>query len=449
MANGHGENPRGQWASNFGFIMAAAGSAVGLGNLWKFPYLAGKNGGAAFVLVYMVIVVFVGFTIMLGEMVIGRHTQLSSFGAYKKLNRKWGFVGAMGVLAGFIILSYYSVIGGWVLNYITKYITGGIEGDTAQYFGSFVSGTGAPLFWHLLFMLVTIIIIYKGVSGGIEKASKIMMPALFVLLIVLAIRSVTLPGAGAGLEFYLKPDISKIKPATVLAALGQVFFSLSLGMGAIITYGSYLSKEESLPKDALIVPFLDTLVALLAGFVILPAVFAFGFEPGQGPGMMFVTLPSVFEAMPFGAFFGFLFFVLVFFAALTSSISLLEVTVAYAIDEFGWTRPKATLLLGVITFILGIPSALSMGLLGNFKISGLVFFDLMDYIASNLLLPLGGLFMCIFIGYVWGLDNAIREATNNGRIEFAFKNFWAFSIKWIAPLAIIAVFLNAIGILKL
>lgn len=442
------QEKRGSWASSLGFIMAAAGSAIGLGNLWKFPYLAGMNGGGAFVLIYLLIVVFVGYTIMLGEMTIGRATQLNALGAYRKLNKKYTWVGASGVIAGFLILSFYNVVGGWVIKYIIQFVVGGVKGDAAEFFGGFISASVEPIIWTAVFAIFTGYIVWRGISGGIEKYSKVLMPALFVLLIIVVIRSVTLPGAGAGLAFYLTPDFSKLTPAAIVAALGQVFFSLSLGMGCMITYGSYLNKDENLAKDAFIVPFMDTAAALLAGFAILPAVFAFGYEPGAGPGLMFITLPKVFGAMPFGAFFGVCFFILVLFAAVTSSISLLEVCAAYCIDEFKWSRTKATWLLTGVIFILNILCSLSMGPLSHVLIFGKNFFDLFDYITSNILLPLGGLMMCIFIGYVWGVDKAVAEITQNGKFPFKSRGFWTVAIKVIAPIALVIVFLNMLGIIK-
>lgn len=438
---------RAQWGSNFGFIMAAAGSAVGLGNLWKFPYLAGKNGGGVFVLVYLLIVLFIGFTIMLGEMVIGRSTQLSSYNAYKKISKNWSFVGGIGVVTGFVVLSFYSVVGGWVLNYLVQTILGRIPADTSAYFGSFISDPVAPIFWNMVFMAATAFIVFKGIGSGIEKACKFMMPALFVILIIISVRAITLPGAGAGIAFYLTPDFSKLTAGTVVAALGQVFFSLSLGMGCIITYGSYLGKGENLEKNSIIVPLLDTIVALLAGFAILPAVFAFGFEPGAGPGLMFITLPQVFDKMPFGWVFGILFFILVLFAALTSSISLLEVTVAYMQDHHKWHRTKAVIVLSSFMFVIGIPASLSMGIWSHVIILGKNMFDFLVFI-SDLLLPLGGLLMCIFIGYVWGIDKAVNEITEGGKIPFKLKIFWTIMIKYVAPFGVIIVFLNALGILK-
>ncbi|WP_346890474.1 sodium-dependent transporter [Clostridium sp. UBA1056] len=444
-----GESNRGQWASNIGFILAAAGSAVGLGNIWKFPYLAGANGGGAFVVIYLAMVVIIGFVIMLGEMAIGRNTHLSAVGAYKKLSEKWAFIGFIGVIVGFCILSFYSVIGGWVLNYIYKYLTGGIVGaEAGAYFSGFISGTTGPIVWHLLFMILTCVIVLKGIAGGIEKASKFMMPALFILLIVVALRSVTLDGAMEGIKFFLKPDFSKVTIETVMAALGQAFFSLSLGMGAIITYGSYLGKTENLEKNAIIIPAIDTAVAILAGFAVLPAVFAFGFEPGVGPSLMFITLPSVFDAMPFGQFFGILFFILILFAALTSAIALLEVVVSFIIDNFKIGRKKATIIISIIIFIIGIPCSLANGpVMGDFLIFGQNFFDFMSFLAESVLMPLGGLLMCIFIGYVWGVDNISNEISCNGKYRFRSKPFFVIMIKYVAPVLIFIIWLNAIGIL--
>ncbi|WP_150845954.1 MULTISPECIES: sodium-dependent transporter [unclassified Clostridium] len=440
---------RGQWASNIGFILAAAGSAVGLGNIWKFPYLAGANGGGAFVVIYLLMIVIIGSVIMLGEMAIGRNTHLSSVGAYKKLSEKWAFVGFIGVVVGFCILAFYSVIGGWVLNYIGKYLIGGISGaEAGNYFSGFIASTTQPIVWHLVFMVLCCVIVLKGIAGGIEKASKFMMPALFILLVVIAIRSVTLDGAMEGIKFFIKPDFSKVTIGTVMAALGQAFFSLSLGMGAIITYGSYLGNTENLEKNSVIIPAIDTVVALLAGFAVLPAVFAFGFEPGAGPSLMFITLPSVFDSMPFGQFFGILFFILILFAALTSAISLLEVVVAFVIDTFKIERKKATIIISIILFFIGIPCSLANGpVMKDVLIFGYNFFDFMSFLAENLLMPLGGLLMCIFIGYVWGIDNISDEISCNGKYRFRSKPFFVIMIKYIAPVLIFIIWLNAIGVL--
>ena len=445
MDNLNEKQGREQWGSSLGFIMAAAGSQIGLGNLWKFPYLAGSNGGGAFVFVYLIIVLLIGFTLMLGEVIIGRHTQLGSVGAYKMLSKRWTWLGALGVLAGFLILSFYSVVGGWVINYMVKSVTGLLN---VADFGAFITSPVEPLIYHAIFMLVNLVIVMAGISGGIEKASKVMMPALFIMTIIVMVRSLTLEGAMEGVRFLLAPDFSVIDGSVILAALGQVFFSLSLGMGCMITYGSYLGKDENLVKSSLTTPLLDTAIAILAGLTILPAVFAFGFDPSEGPGLLFVTLPSVFSKMPLGNFFAFIFFALVFFAALTSAISLLEVTVAYMVDEFNWNRKKATYLMTTIIFLVGAAASLGLGMWDHITIlPGKDIFDSLDFTASNILLPLGGMLMCIFIGWFWGLENAVKEATNEGKLAFKLAPVWGFLIKYVAPIAIALVFLESSGLL--
>ncbi|QEK12409.1 sodium-dependent transporter [Crassaminicella thermophila] len=449
MANINQNQDREQWGSKIGFILAAAGSAVGLGNLWKFPYMAGKNGGGAFVLVYFIILFLVGFTLMLAEIVLGRHTQLNAIGAYRKIRKNWAWVGGLGVLAGFLILSFYSVVGGWVINYIVKSLTGALNVSDAEVlggmFGELISGTTVPIFYHGLFMLATLLIVFGGIGGGIEKSSKIMMPALFIMIIILAIRSMTLPGAVEGIKYLLVPDFSKITIGVILDALGQVFFSLSLGMGCMITYGSYLSKDTNIPQSATIIPLIDTGVALLAGLAVLPAVFAFGFEPSAGPGLIFITFPAVFAQMPLGSLFAVMFFVLVLFAALSSSISLLEVCVAYVVDEWKMNRKVTTIVLGVVIFLIGIPCSLSLGPWSDITLlPGKGFFDTFDFVSSNILLPLGGLLLCIFVGWIWGTDNAIKEATNDGNLEFKLSGAWAFLVKYVGPVAILLVFIRSL-----
>ncbi|KAB3534706.1 sodium-dependent transporter [Alkaliphilus pronyensis] len=440
---------RDQWGSKIGFILAAAGSAIGLGNIWKFPFMAGQNGGGAFVFLYFAILIVVGFTLMMAELTIGRHTQLSPVGAYRKLKAKWAWVGFLGVLAGFLILSFYSVIGGWVIRYIVKALTGAFTISDPDalggLFGAFITNPLEPLVYHAIFMALTLGIVIGGVKGGIEKYSKILMPSLFVMMILIMIRSLTLDGAMEGVKFLLLPDFSKINGGVVLAALGQVFFSLSLGMGTMITYGSYLNKDENLVDSSIQIPLLDTAIALVAGLAILPAVFAFGFNPEGGPGLLFITLPAVFSQMPLGSLFGVLFFVLVLFAALTSSISLLEVVVAYFVDEKNWDRKKSSLVFGLIIFLFGIPSSLGIGIWSDIRIiAGRDILDSVDFVASNVLLPLGGMLLCIFIGWVWGLDNAFKEVTNNGKIKFPLMNVWGFLVKWVAPIAIGIVFVQGL-----
>lgn len=445
---------RGQWSSNFGFIVAAAGSAVGLGNIWKFPYVAGNNGGGVFVCIYIAIVLLIGFSLILAEMALGRSSKLNAVGAFASINKKFKFVGVLGVITSFIILSYYGVLGGWVLEYIAKYLTGGHlgAGDAAQasqtFFDTFISSPYRPVLWHILFMVATILIVVRGIEEGIEKSSKIFMPALFILFLIVMIRSITLPGASAGLEFFLKPDWSKINAGVIVSALGQVFFSLSLGMGINITYGSYLNPSTNLERNSIWVPSIDTMVALIAGLTILPAVFAFGLQPTQGPGLLFVTLPTVFQSMPFGALFGFLFFALVFFAAITSSVALLEVSVSYLIDAFQFSRKKAVIIAGTAVTLVGIPSALSFGPWSHITIFGKSIFDFMDFITTNILLPIGGIFLCIVVSYIWGLDKAKDEITNHGTVKFYSCMVWGVIMKFLAPIALIIIFLNSIGILK-
>lgn len=445
---------RDQFGSKIGFILAATGSAVGLGNIWKFPYMAGENGGGAFVFIYLASVIVIGVSLVLAEFALGRNTQLAAVGAFRKLDKRFTFIGSMGVLSAFLIMGFYPVVGGWSLSYVAKTLLGELTitnpDELAGIFGGLISGTFSPIFWTGIYLVLNVVIVAGGIGGGIEKASKILMPALFILLIILVVRSVTLPGAGEGLTFLFKPDFSQINGQIILAAMGQAFFSLSLGMGCLITYSSYLGKKENIVQTATIVPFLDTLVALLAGVAILPAVFALGFEPTDGPGLVFIILPGVFATMgAVGKIFGVLFFVFISVAALTSSISLLEVIVAYLIDEKDWTRKKALSIVSVILFIMGITASLSMGPWAEFTIGGKNIFDIYDFIASNVLLPLGGMFICIFIGWFWGRKNASKEITNDGTIKFSLFNTWFFLCKWVIPVIIFLVFLSGIGIINI
>lgn len=449
MANLNQNNEREQWGSKLGFILAASGSAVGLGNLVKFPAVAGKNGGGAFVLVYFIILFLVGFTLMLAEIVLGRHTKLNAIGAYRKIRKNWAWVGGLGVLAGFMILSYYSVIGGWVINYLLKSLTGALKTSDAevinQMFGSLVTGTVEPIVYHGIFMLATMIIVIGGIGGGIEKSSKILMPGLFIMIVLIALRSMTLPGGVEGIKYLLVPDFSKLSIGVVLDALGQVFFSLSLGMGCMITYGSYLGEDTNIPQSATIIPLIDTGVALLAGLAVLPAVFAYNLDPNAGMGIIFKAFPAIFAQLPFGNFFSFIFFLLVLFAALSSSISLLEVCVSYVVDEWKMKRKAAVTLLGLIIFVIGSIASLSYGPWGHIKfVAGLNFFDSLDFISANYLLPLGGLLLCIFVGWIWGTDNAIKEATNGGKLTFSLASLWVILIKYVGPVAIAIVFIRSL-----
>jgi NSS family neurotransmitter:Na+ symporter len=431
---------REHWGSRLGFILAAAGSAVGLGNIWKFPYMAGDNGGGAFLLIYLALVFTIGLSVMLAEMVIGRMAQKNAIGAFAKLKGGlWPLVGLCGVAAAFMILSFYSVVAGWTIAYMVKAVTGDLASQDPAVLGatfsSFISDTVSPLIYHAVFMALTVFVVLSGVGAGIERASKILMPALFVLLIILIIRAVTLPGAGAGVAFLIEPDFSKVTWNTVSEALSQAFFSLSLGMGAMITYGSYLSKKENIAGSAGWVTLLDTAVAVMAGFMVLPAVFAFGFDPAAGPGLTFITLPAVFAQMPFGSFFALLFFLLLMIAALTSSVSILEVVVAYFVDERGINRKTASVIFGFIIFVLGVPSSLSMGVMKDTHFFGMTFFDLMDFISSKLLLPIGGLFIALFVGWVIWPGAKEDVGSHNGRVPFWISG-WGIVVKFIAPVAI-------------
>lgn len=441
---------RGQWATSIGFVLAAAGAAVGLGNVWKFPYLTALHGGGTFLFAYILMLLFLGIPVLVTEMVLGRRGKLDPVGTYSKLSGGsgfWKFVGYVAVSVNFIVLSFYSVVGGWITNYMFQYIMGGIKGDIVEYFGGFVSNPYSPLLWYALFMGMTIYIVAQGVSAGIERASNIMMPTLFLLFIILAIRAVTLPGAIEGIKYYLLPDFSKLSGTTFLMAMGQVFFSLNIGAGCTMTYASYLSDDENIPKMSLQVPLLDFLAAFLAGIIIIPSVFAFNLDPAAGPPLLFITMPFVFGNMPLGVLFGLMFFVLMLFAALTSSISMLEVNTAFLVDNYKIDRKKAALTAGFFIFLLGIPSSLAQGVLSNFAIFGLDFLSAMDFLASYILMPFGAFMMTIFLVRVLGLDEAINEATNEGTIPFKIKVLWSFLVKYVVPIIIILVFLSSVGLI--
>ncbi len=429
------------WGSKTGFILAAAGSAIGLGNIWRFPFLLGENGGFAFLLVYVICVILVGLPIMGAEMVIGRGSQRNPVGAFKALlpGSMWWILGAIGLLTGVIILSYYTVVAGWTLAYLVKSLTGltasfqtVAQADSA--FNTFVSNSGQVVLYHFLFAILTIFVVIQGVKGGIERWSKILMPMLFVLLILMIFRSVTLPGSSKGLEFLFKPDFSKLDLNTILMAMGQAFYSLSLGMGVIITYGSYLNKETDIFKSSVSIAGLDMGIAILSGIAIFPAVFAMGMAPEAGEGLTFKILPLVFNQIPGGNILTILFFLLLTIAALTSAISLLEVMVSYATDEHNWTRKRATIIMAAIAFAVGVPSALSSGLWKDVEIFGLTFFRLADYITANILLPLGGILIAIFAGWAWGKEVKKEMLSGSGN-EKLFK-IWLFAVRVVAPLAV-------------
>jgi NSS family neurotransmitter:Na+ symporter len=443
------------FASKFGVIAAAAGSAIGLGNIWRFPYVAGENGGAAFILIYLLFVVLIGVPVMLSEFTIGRRAQRNPIGAFSKLRpgSQWKWVGVMGVLVAFMILAFYSTIAGWTMHYVYLAITNTFAGKDKEalttIFNTFKSSTFMPVFWQIVFMALTALIVLAGVEKGIEKYAKILMPLLFVIIIILDIRAVTLPGSGEGLSFLFKPDFSKITSSTVLEALGQAFFSLSIGMGVLITYGSYMPKNNNLSNVAFEVSFFDTLIAILAGIAIFPAVFAFNIQPNAGPELVFLTLPVIFQSMPGGYLFAVLFFLLLLVAALTSSISVLEVVVAYYVEEKNMNRKKASIIATILITILGVFATLSFGPLANFKILSKTVFDLLDFTSANIMLPLGGFFIVIFLGWVLPKKDVVEEISNDGKLKIKLFGTFYFIIRYIAPIAIGLIFLNGLGVLNL
>lgn len=447
-------NNRVTFGSKLGVILATVGCAVGLGNIWRFPYMAGSNGGAAFLLIYIVCILLLGLPVMITEFFIGRHSRRNAAGAFKVMSpgTKWGFIGYNGVLAAFLILGFYSVVAGWTLEYIVQAFSGTLAGKTASAFKldfeNFSTGIVRPIGWTVAFIALTHFIIISGVKKGIERASKVMMPLLFLILVALCIRSVTLPNAEKGLFFLFRPDFSKITSSVVLSAMGQAFFSLSIGMGCLITYSSYFKKDTNLQNTALQVTILDTLVAILAGVMIFPAVFSFGIAPTAGPELVFITLPNVFEQLPFGWLWSAIFFILLALAALTSTISLHEVSTAYVHEEYHISRQKAAWFVSGGVLILGILSSLSFGILKDFTIFGMIFFDALDYFTAKIMLPLGGMLICIFAGRRVDRKILKAELTNEGTLPFHFFNTYVFFMKYIAPVAIGIIFLNELGLIN-
>lgn len=436
---------RGHWGSKLAFILAASGSAIGLGNIWRFPIMVGRNGGAIFVLAYILAVVFIGFTIMLAELTMGRHGQKNAVGTFSaiKPGTPWKLVGYLGVITTIAILSYYAVVAGWATGYLYKTVVGIFKGNVTwelseRIFSSFTANPVEQMVNLFIIMGLTTYVISKGVQGGIERFSKILMPLLFTLIIVLAVRALTLPGAGTGLSFYLKPDFAKLDFKVLFFAVGQAFYSLSLGMGIMVTYGSYISKRDNLVSSAGWVCFSDTLVAFLAGMIIFPTLFATpGLNPEEfkpGTGLMFQTLPLIISQLPGGYFFGVFFFILLIVAALTSTFSLLEVPVAFLIDEHKWSRKKAAVFIGGLAFLWGVPSALSVG--SSAFLKKMDFMGKMDLVFGNILLAVGALFICVFLVYAWGIPRALQEIAL-GNPRFRIRPLWVFNIRFLAPLAII------------
>ena len=444
----------GEWSNRWIFILAATGSAVGLGNIWKFPYITGENGGGAFVLVYLMCIAAIGIPIMMAEVLLGRRGRQSPINTMRDLaveegvSSFWKLLGWSGVIAGFLILSYYSVIAGWALAYVLKAVSGEFTEQSAQQIGTlfnnFVGNPGELLFWHSLFMVLTMVVVARGVKKGLEAAIRWLMPALFVLLFIMVGYAINTGAFDQGLVFLFEPNFSKLSWNGVLIAMGHAFFTLSLGMGAIMIYGSYMPHDASIAKTSFAVATADTLVALLAGMAIFPIVFANHLEPGQGPGLVFVTLPIAFGQMPGGLLFGTLFFILLTFAAWTSSISLIEPAVAWLVENRSWSRIQASILAGGATWFAGLGTVLSFNYWADIKLFNKTFFDNLDYLTANIMLPLGGLFIAIFVAWIMSRKSALEELSMGDHGGF---RLWHFFVRYVTPIAVIIIFLKAVGFL--
>ena len=445
------EGGRGSWGSRLGFILASAGAAVGLGNIWRFPYLSGENGGGAFLVVYLALLFTVAISVLLAEFVVGRASRKNAVGAYRTLGGGiWPAFGLLGVLAAFVILSFYSVVGGWTLAYLLRALTEGFPTADPTVlgpaFGALIGDPVLPVLYHAVFMGLTVAVAIAGVKGGIERWCRLLMPLLLVLVVLLAIRSLTLPGAGAGIAFFLAPDLEAITAGTMLAALSQALFSVGVGIGAMLTYGSYLSRDVGLPGATAWIVGLDLVVAVLAGLIVLPAVFAFGFDPASGPPLTFITLPAVFASMPAGAVFAVLFFLLLLIAALTSAINLFEAVIAFVVDEIRLDRWRAAVLTGGLVFAAGIPSAYSFGPWSNATLAGRTVFDWMDFLTTNLAMPIGAFAVVVFVGWFNGA-RSLDEATGGGAHRFALGGLWLWTCRIVAPVAIGWILLAGLGLL--
>lgn len=440
-----------QWTSKIGFILAAAGSAIGLGAIWKFPYMAGTNGGGIFFLIFILFTLLIGAPMLLAEFIIGRSTQKDAISSYKMLAKgsKWHLIGVLGVVASFILLSFYSVVGGWIVTYLGKSFMGGLSNFTLdEYSGLFEQTITSPylaLIAQFIFILITIYVVQAGVQSGIEKASKILMPLLFIIFLVLLVRSLTLEGAWEGVRFFLQPNLSLITPNTFLMALGQALFSLSVGISIMVTYSSYLTKGENLVKSAGSVVGLNIIISLLSGLVIFPAVFALGMQPDEGPGLVFVILPAVFDQLPFGVIFLAMFMILLLFATLTSAFSILEIIVAVIVKDNQEKRKKVAWITGIIIFIMGIPSALSFGVLSDITIDGLIIFDAADYLVTNIALPVGALLISIFVGYRIPKDILKDEFFQGSTVKKSVFSIWYYLIRYVVPVGILLVFIQSLG----
>ena len=446
------KKPREQWSGRLGFVLATAGSAVGLGNIMKFPWMTGQNGGAAFLFTYIIIMLIIGIGMLICDFLIGRNGKANAVTSYRKLlgNGHFTWMGYLGIFSAMLALAYYAVFGGWMLHYIVNSFTTLAHIDPAavgDFFGGAVSAVWTPILGTFIFLAITVFIVCGGVKKGIEAASKFMMPALIIILIVLIFRAVTLPGAGEGIKYYLKPDLSKITLPVIAAAVGQCFFSLNVGTTGMVNYGSYLSDDEDVFKSTMQVAFTDFGVAFFAGLIIIPSAFAFSIDVGSGPGLLFVTMPSLFAQLPAGGFFCFLFFVLLLFASLTSSVSILEIFVPFMIERFpkSFTRTKASILGGVICLLLGIPVSLSFGIWGDVRILGQDIFSLYDNFICIFAYPLIALCTAVIVGWIWGKKNAINAISNEGRLGHKkVYDVWFFLVKFVCPILLLVVVITGL-----
>lgn len=450
----HRTSIHGQWSNKIMFVLAATGSAVGLGNIWKFPYMAGQNGGGAFVLIYLLCVAVIGIPIMMCEVMLGRRGRQSPVNTMHTLaseegqSRHWALLGWMGVLAGFLILSYYSVIAGWALAYVFRAASGVFEGATTEgidtLFSALISAPERLLGWHILFMVMTTVVVARGVAAGLESAVRFLMPALFILLLLMVGYAMAQGQFTDGVRFMFAPDFSKLNPEAVLAAMGQAFFSLSLGMGAIMIYGSYLPHDASIAKTSVSVAVADTLVALIAGLAIFPIVFSNGLEPSQGPGLIFTTLPIAFGHMPAGTLFGTVFFVLLVFAAWTSAISLIEPAVTWLVENHGVSRVNAAAIAGFITWLMGLGTVFSFNIWSDYTLFGKTFFDLVDYLTINIMLPVGGLLIAVFAAWLMS-ERSVKDELDLG--DSWVYSVWYVLVRYVTPVGVLLVFLNVIGVI--
>lgn len=448
----HHSHGRATLGGKLSAVLVAAGSSVGLGNIWRFPYVAGDNGGGAFLVIYILCVLLLGLPIMVAEFSVGRASHRNAVGAYRALDPKWSFLGYNGVVAAFLILGFYFVVSGWTAEYMVHSVTGSLARYTTadeykSVFENFIQNPWRPVLYTALFVLATHFVIAMGVQKGIERSAKVLMPLLFVILIALSIHSLLMPGGEEGLRFLFRPDFSKVTPSTVLTALGQAFFSLSIGLGCLVTYASYFKNDTNITHTALQVAFIDTLVAVLAGLVIFPAVFSVGIEPTAGPSLVFVTLPAIFNTLPLSMVWSTIFFLLLVIAALTSTISLHEVLTVYVQEEWRLSRRAAAWIVTGACIVLGAAASLSLGAWQWLQLGGKSFFDLLDFVTANIMLPTGGFFICIFTGWVLDRRFMPAELTNHGALRLHLWPLLGMLLRWVCPVVILLIFLDNLGVL--